>query len=413
MKINYNKVNFEKDLDLPENLKEINKYINSICKNLPSLTITFDQKLLEKTIETSQKFAKNKKRFIVFGTGGSSLGAKALINILQGKLERKLFFLDNIDPIQFRNSILKLNLVRTGFIIISKSGSTLETLSQMSSIIEIFKSQNITDKLSQNFVVITENKDSPLKRIANKLSCKTLDHENDIGGRYSVFSNVGLFPAFITGLDILKIREGAMSLIEQTNDNSFNEHLIGASVAIYLQSSKSINTNVLITYTDALYYFGKWYLQLWAESIGKKGKGITPIHSIGTTDQHSQLQLYIDGPKDKFFSLITTNYKNQGLKMNEEILKENGVDFLAGKTMGDLMYAEQQSTLKILIEKGLPVREIYCNHINEFTLGQILAYFMMETITACHLIGVDPFNQPAVELGKKLTKDYLSGVQSY
>ena len=202
-------------------------------------------------------------------------------------------------------------------------------------------------------------------------------------------------------------------LIEQTNDNSFNEHLIGASVAIYLQSSKSINTNVLITYTDALYYFGKWYLQLWAESIGKKGKGITPIHSIGTTDQHSQLQLYIDGPKDKFFSLITTNYKNQGLKMNEEILKENDVDFLAGKTMGDLMYAEQQSTLKILIEKGLPVREIYCNHINEFTLGQILAYFMMETIAACHLIGVDPFNQPAVELGKKLTKDYLSGVQSY
>ena len=406
-KISYHNTNLEIiKKKLNDNAKTFND-INKILSNLTSLTITNNTTDLNIIKNIAKIFIENKDTFIVFGTGGSSLGAKALINILQGKFERKVLFFDNIDPIQFRNSILELDLIRTGFIIISKSGSTVETLSQLSSIIEIFKSQNITDKLSQNFVVITENKDSPLKRIANKLSCKTLDHENDIGGRYSVFSNVGLFPAFITGLDILKIREGAMSLIEQTNDNSFNEHLIGASVAIYLQSSKSINTNVLITYTDALYYFGKWYLQLWAESIGKKGKGITPIHSIGTTDQHSQLQLYIDGPKDKFFSLITTNYKNQGLKMNEEILKENGVDFLAGKTMGDLMYAEQQSTLKILIEKGLPVREIYCNHINEFTLGQILAYFMMETITACHLIGVDPFNQPAVEQGKKLTKDYL------
>ena len=184
---------------------------------------------------------------------------------------------------------------------------------------------------------------------------------------------------------------------------------MGLRIAIYLQSFQSINLNVLMTYSDALYFFGKWYLQLWAESIGKDKKGITPIHSIGTTDQHSQLQLYLDGPKDKFFSLITTDHRGQGLKMNEKILKENNVDFLAGKTMGDLMYAEQQATLKILIENKLPIREIYCKIINEYTLGQLLAYFMMETIAACYLIGVDPFNQPAVEQGKKLTRDYLLG----
>ena len=146
---------------------------------------------------------------------------------------------------------------------------------------------------------------------------------------------------------------------------------------------------------------------MWSESIGKKKKGITPIHSIGTTDQHSQLQLYLDGPRDKFFSLITTNHRGKGLKMNDRILREANVDCLVGKNMGDLMYAEQQATLHTLIDEGFVVREIYFNQIEEFALGQLMAYFMMETIATCHLIGVNPFNQPAVEQIKKLTKNYL------
>jgi len=412
-KISYHNV----DLDiiqknLNDNKKKVSE-INKILSTLISLTISNKTTDLNEIKNVANKLTENKNTFVVFGTGGSNLGARALINILQGQHEKKIFFFDNIDPIKFSNSILELNIDRTGFIIISKSGSTPETLSQFSSLIEIFESKNRTNELSKSCVVITENTDSPLKRIANKFACPTLDHEKDIGGRYSVLSSVGLLPACVIGLNISKIREGAWNLVSQLQDNYFKDHLIGASIATHLQSTQSININALITYSDALYFFGKWYLQLWAESIGKREKGITPIHFIGTTDQHSQLQLYLDGPRDKFFTFITTDYRGLGLKMNEEILKENNAAFLAGKYMGDLMYAEQQATLNTLIEKGLPVRNIYCNQINEFILGQLMAYFMMETIAACHLIGVDPFNQPAVEQGKKLTKDYLSGVQSY
>ena len=413
IKISYHNV----DLDiiqknLNDNKKKVDE-INQILSNLIPLTISNNTADLNEIKNVANKLTENKDTFAVFGTGGSNLGARALINLLQGQYDKKIFFFDNIDPIHFNNLILKLNIDKTGFIIISKSGSTPETLSQFSSLIEIFESKNRTNELSNSCVIITENTDNPLKRIANKLACLTLDHDKDIGGRYSVFSSVGLLPAYIIGLNISKIREGAWNLVSQLQDNDFNEHLIGASVTTYLQSTQSININALITYSDALYFFGKWHLQLWAESIGKREKGITPIHFIGTTDQHSQLQLYLDGPRDKYFSFITKDHRGQGLKMNEEILKENNTEYLAGKYMGDLMYAEQQATLNTLIEKGLPVRNIYCNQIDEFILGQLMAYFMMETIAACYLIGVDPFNQPAVEQGKKLTKDYLSGDQSY
>jgi len=395
--------------NLDDNKKKIDE-INKILSNESSLIISNKTTDLNDIKDVANKLLETKDTFVVFGIGGSNLGARALTNLLYGKYEKKIFFFDNIDPIQFSNSILELNLDKTGFIIISKSGFTNETLSQFSSIIEIFELKNKTNELSKSCVIITENKDSPLKRIANKFACQTLDYEKNICGRYSVFSNVGLLPAYISGLNISKIREGALSLVVQLKNNSFKEHLIGASVITYLHSVRLVNLNVTITYSDALYYFGKWYLQLWAESIGKEGKGITPIHSIGATDQHSQLQLYLDGPKDKFFSLITTDHRGQGLKMNKTILKENNFSFLAGKTMGDLMYAEQQATLKTLIKKGLPVREIYCNKIDEFRLGQLMAYFMMETIASCHLIGVNPFNQPAVEQGKIIIKDFLSGV---
>ena len=164
-----------------------------------------------------------------------------------------------------------------------------------------------------------------------------------------------------------------------------------------------------MTYCDALFYFGKWYLQLWSESIGKNTKGITPIHSVGTTDQHSQLQLYLDGPRDKFFTLISKNHRGLGLKMDKTILEEVNVDYLAGKSMGDLMQAEHQATLNTFISKGFPVREIFCKDIDEFLIGQLMAFSILETITTCTLLGVNPFNQPAVEQGKKLTIEYLLG----
>jgi len=163
-----------------------------------------------------------------------------------------------------------------------------------------------------------------------------------------------------------------------------------------------------MTYSDGLTYFGKWYLQLWAESIGKKDRGITALHAIGTTDQHSQLQLYLDGPKDKFFTFIKSNYQKKGLKIDAEIMKEESVNYLINKTMGDLMHAEQEATIDTFKLNNFKFREILIDEINEESMGTLMAASIMETIATCVYFEVDPFDQPAVEQGKILTKKYLS-----
>ena len=279
-KVSYHNV----DLNLIQKKIEKNNHIidkiNQKFLDLSLFAISKQKKDLYDIQKVANPLIKKKECFVVLGIGGSNLGARALINAFQNKDQKKIYFFDNIDPIQFSNSILKLNVKKTGFIIISKSGSTPETLSQFTSMIEIFKSTNNMEALLNDCVVITENKDTILRRIANQFTCQILDHDEEIGGRYSVFSNVGLLPAYIAGLDIAKIREGANDIISRINKHSFIEHLKGALIITHLQSSQSINLNVLMTYADSLYYFGRWYLQLWSESIGKESKGITPIHSI-------------------------------------------------------------------------------------------------------------------------------------
>jgi len=163
-----------------------------------------------------------------------------------------------------------------------------------------------------------------------------------------------------------------------------------------------------MTYSDQLFYFGKWYLQLWAESIGKNNKGITAIHSVGTTDQHSQLQLYLDGPKDKFFTFITTDHQNKGLKLNNETAETINARYIINKSMGDIMHAEQKATIETFKLKKIPFRQIHIPNIDEFSLGKLLALSMVETIASCTYLNVNPFNQPAVEQGKILTKKFLT-----
>ena len=203
MKINFTNVNFEKDINLPENIQSLNNDIKKICYELPALNIVKDVNLLDYTIEQTEKFKRNKNNFVVFGTGGSNLGARALINTLIDQPKNILFF-DNIDPLFFQNEIINLDLNTTGFIIISKSGTTPETLSQFGSIINIAREKNNLDMLFKNSLVVTEFKDSPLFNIAEKNKCTLLEHKKDIGGRYSIFSNVAMIPAILAGLDVKK-----------------------------------------------------------------------------------------------------------------------------------------------------------------------------------------------------------------
>ena len=403
--INYKNVDFVNSIILPNSNNDIVLSIQETISNLPALNIINDEKKLSDTIDLVKKFSKDKKTFLIFGTGGSNLGARALINSCQKESELDIKFYDNIDPIYFQNSIKKLNLDKVGFIIISKSGSTPETLSQFSSIIEIFDNVNDLNTLYKNSLIITEDKNSPLAEIAKKNKCLFLEHEKNIGGRYSIFTSVGMVPAIIAGLDVKKIHAGALFEFKK---NSQNNYLKIAQFFYHQIEKGELKNSVIMTYSDSLFYFGKWYLQLWAESLGKESKGITAIHAVGTTDQHSQLQLYLDGPRDKFFTFITTKHSNLGFKLNNKIMKDHKIEYLVNKTMGDLMQAEQQATIDTFKDNNFSFRNIHLDTIDEFSIGQLMAFSIMETVATCLYFNVDPFNQPAVEQGKILTKKYLS-----
>ena len=385
-----------------KNLDDLDKKIYDTILNLPALNVIFDKNLLSKTIDVVKEFELNKKKIVIFGTGGSNLGARA-INTINIKKKINIEFYDNIDPISFENSLSNTNFDTTGFIIISKSGSTPETLSQFSSMYQSSLQNKKLKEFLSNILIITEFKDSPLYKIAKTNKCLMLEHNKNIGGRYSVFSNVGIVPAIISGINVTALYKGASEFLKNIENNG------SLNLAKYLCFQKKTNytSSVLMTYSDSLYFFGKWYLQLWAESIGKNKKGITAIHSVGTTDQHSQLQLYLDGPNDKFFTFITTDHTNKGLKLNNDIFENTGIDYLKNNTMGDLMDAEQRATLETFKLNKNSYREIFIPKIDEENLGKLITLSMIETISSCTYLGVNAFDQPAVEQGKILTKEYL------
>jgi len=213
-----------------------------------------------------------------------------------------------------------------------------------------------------------------------------------------------MVPAIIAKLDVKAIHEGAKKVINNLQKN----HILKVGQLFRYQNNLNLQSSVLMTYSDSLYYFGKWYLQLWAESIGKKNRGITPIHSIGTTDQHSQMQLYLDGPKDKFYTFITTNHSNKGLTISKDVMISEKVNYLINKKMGDLMQAEQQATINVFNSRKIKNRVIYIKKIDEKSIGSLMAKSIIETIASCIYFDVDPFDQPAVEEGKILAKKYLS-----
>ena len=403
-KTNFYNIDFTDNINLPDDNNEIIKRINDIINNLEALKITGDQSLLDETISAVSKFSKDKKNFLVFGTGGSNLGGKALINIMQEK-DKKVQFFDNIDPLAFSNFFNKIETQSTGFIFISKSGSTPETLCQLACLIELFDKKNGLNIFFKNSLFITEDKKSPLHDIALKNKCHILYHSKKIGGRYSVFSNVGMVPALLAGMDVKQIHKGAQF---QINNYLKSDYCNIGQFFRYQNINENLGMSVIMTYSDALFFFGKWYLQLWAESLGKDLKGITAIHAVGTTDQHSQLQLFLDGPQDKFFTFISTNHLNKGLSLHRETMENNDLEYLVNKKMGDLMHAEQQATIDTFKLRKISFRQINIDEINEFSIGRLMAFSIIETISACVYFDVNPFDQPAVEQGKILTKKYLS-----
>jgi glucose-6-phosphate isomerase len=237
-----------------------------------------------------------------------------------------------------------------------------------------------------------------------------MDHDPGVGGRFSVLTNVGLLPAAVCGLDIGAIRAGAADALAPVLANKQPNDVpaaVGAALAASLAAGKTIA--VMMAYADRLQMFTKWYVQLWAESLGKDGKGTTPLAVLGPVDQHSQLQLFIGGPRDKLFTVVTAAPGGRGPRIDASLAATAGEPGFGGKTIGDLVAAQGRATAETLAKNGCPVRTLHLDRVDEESMGELLMHFMLETIVTAHLLGVDAFDQPAVEEGKVLAKKYLTG----
>ena len=354
---------------------------------------------------------------VLLGTGGSSLGGQTLaqlaghaVPVLGALRKPRLHFLDNLDPGTFEAMLEQLPLATTRFVAISKSGGTAETLMQTAAVIAALKAakRDPHDHLLGLSEPAKPGKPNGLRDLLAPHDTPMLDHDPGVGGRFSVLSNVGLLPAAVCGLDIGAIRAGAAAALAPVLTGKPPAEVPAAvGAALSMASGKPIT--VMMAYADRLDRFTKWYVQLWAESLGKDGKGTTPIAALGPVDQHSQLQLYIAGPRDKLFTILTVGAAGRGPRIDAELAKRAHEPGLGGKTIGDLVAAQGRATAETLAKNGCQVRTIHIDKLDEAALGELLMHFMLETIIAAHLLGVDPFDQPAVEEGKVLAKKYLAG----
>jgi glucose-6-phosphate isomerase len=354
---------------------------------------------------------------IVLGTGGSSLGGQTLVALKDQGFgpqngRPKLWFMDNVDPATFTELAARLPLARTGLIVISKSGTTAETLTQFLTLLPEFEAKVGKDRLAEHVIAITEPSDNALSRLAGRIGCPILDHDPKVGGRFSVLSLVGLLPAMIAGLDVGAVREGAASVLDpvlEASDAGDLAPAVGAALSVGLARERGIGTTVLMPYCDRLGYFGFWYRQLWAESLGKGGNGTTPVRAMGTVDQHSQLQLYLGGPADKMFTVLILDTAGKGTPIVPAALGgDKSLSYLANRSLGDLLLAEADATAATLVKNGRPTRVMRIATLDERVMGALMMHYMLETMFAAHLLGVDAFDQPAVEEGKILTRQYLA-----
>ena len=350
--------------------------------------------------------------FIVLGTGGSNLGAKTLFalnhqGLTQAPKGIRCHFFDNVDPVTFRALMAALDPKTTFVFSVSKSGTTAETLSQTVLLLDWLRQAGCD--LAKHIAVLTEPKPSPLSGLAQRFGLRAFPHDPLMGGRFSVLSIVGLIPALVAGIDGAAVRTGAASILQPVLDGAGARDVLaarGAALAA-LHAGLGRSQTVLLPYADQLADFGLWYRQLWAESLGKDGKGTTPIRAMGTVDQHSQLQLYLDGPRDKLFTFIAVDQRGLLPALSDDLLDAK-LSYLKDRSLGDLLVAECQASADTLAAKHHPVRTIALDEISAFTMGQLLMHFMLETILAAHLWGLNAFDQPAVEAIKVRTREVLA-----
>jgi glucose-6-phosphate isomerase len=356
-------------------LREKNQVISSLSKS-------YKDSFSKKNIKHFNK----KFDYRIIGMGGSTLGAQAIYDFLKKKIKKNFIFIDNLNA--FKNNKAKKNLNN---LIISKSGNTTETI----------VNANILIKKKDKNLIITEKKKSYLSLLAEKLKAEVVDHNNYIGGRYSVLSEVGMLPAELMGLKYKNFRQ----LNNLVKNKSFMKALISnVEATIYFLKAKKFNS-IIINYDEQSTNLFNWYQQLVAESLGKERKGILPIISVMPKDNHSVMQLYLDGFKNNFFTFFYSFEKDTSKINNERVLLEQ--KFLKNKDINQIMYAQKKATELVFKKKNIPFRSFEIKKRDEKTLGELFCFFILETILIGKSLKVNPFDQPAVELIKKETKNIL------
>ena len=369
-----------------KNNRNLRKYLKQliVSKNevIKSLTDDYDYSFTKQKIKKLKKY----KDIRIFGMGGSSLGANAIYDFLRYKIKKNFYFLSNLNKRKFSSKKNYLNLI------ISKSGNTLETV--VNSNIYVFK--------KDKNILVSENKLSDLRNLALKLKSEIIDHNNFIGGRYSVLSEVGMLPAELMGLNERKFKQ-----LNHLLKNKFFFNSIINNVANILELVKKKKSNaVILNYDESFDNFLKWYQQLVAESIGKKGKGIFPIISTMPKDNHSLMQLYLDGQKNNFYTFFYSGDKLSP-KINKKMILQSQ-KFLIDKSLQDVLESQILATKKVFQKKNIPFRSFFLKTRKEETLGELFAFFIIETILIARALKINPYDQPSVELIKKETSKILA-----
>ena len=399
------KLNGWKNLTNNKTLSDLNKKLIKIKKGVNKSSSEFSFLRSDNNKEIFNYLKKYKKKFkkidsfLLIGTGGSSLGAKAIISLNDKK---KINFIENLDPTTLRNFFKNNKKNSLGLLIISKSGETLEVLCLFDILMNSFK--NNFD-LINNTLIISDKKNSTLRNIAYKYSIDVLDHDKTIGGRFSCFSLTGLLPMYLAGINSIKLKE----LV----DKSFKKYLLSKNTinSIFISAvsqiikKKEITGHIFLVYSDRLMNVGNWYKQLWNESLGKNGLGLYLISALGAVDQHSQLQMWLDGPKNLIFTIVIPKKRSHDFKVKN---KKNILPaYLNNKMMGDLLNIMAESTAAELRKAGAYVRIIYIEDDKEESVIKLMTLFMLEVSLIGKLIGINPFNQPAVEKVKFRIKKNL------
>ena len=380
-------INFKNFLNTKNNPK-IKKDLENLLKNnlqiLETLKPSYKYSYSKKLISKYKKFSNIR----IIGMGGSILGSEAIYNFLKKKIKKKLTFINNLNSnaSYFKDKNINLNLI------ISKSGNTLETISNVNTIIKD-KDKNI---------IITENKDNYLRSLAKDLEAEVVDHKNFVGGRYSVLSEVGMLPA-----ELMSLNEGKFKQFNQLvkNKKFINNVINNVSATLNLLKNGKY-TSIILNYDEQSENIFRWYQQLIAESLGKKSQGILPVISSMPKDNHSLMQLYLDGPQKSFYTFFNV-LENQDVKIrNKKIL--NSHKYLKNKSIEEIKQSQILATKNVFMAKKIPFRSFVISRRNEQVLGELFCFFILETILLGRALNVNPFDQPSVELIKKATKTILN-----